>query len=410
MSSPWENLGDFTFSVDSDSVFELRHEGKALDESMRKELLQRLHNGEHIEIEFDAETYVQRDTPNSKFVRFKPSILKKVAASAVGSPFLRDHDTNSLLAKGGKIVASWHEKNSKGEDVFVQTVRLKKRWAVECALDGTLEKFSVGIRATGPIRYRHNNAVLEKPFPRLYPGQELEDGTKVEWVFTSALLAETSGVLFPAVDGTQITGIREALSLALGGSPGKEQSALNNRGIPPHGETQMNGLRKILGLSESAGEQEFTAAVGKLQAELDVEREKAATASLELSKLQVSYEKLSAGQMEQFISAALADGRLQVIHDNEGKREHSKLETILREQGAKFGADVMNESLSSLPKLFAPPMASQSKGTEPTQDPPQVVSDDVSEALSNNPHVSKMAGQLGLSEEDLRIYGGNKIH
>jgi hypothetical protein len=209
----------------------------------------------------------------------------------------------------------------------------------------------------------------------------------------------------PAVVGTQIEGIREALSLALGKPPGGNPSALTDSGDLPHGETQMNGIKKILGLSDSAGEQDITAAVGKLQADLAVEKEKASTAGVELSQLQVKFEVLSAAQVDHEITAALADGRLKTSHDESGKRVPSKLETLLRGQAEQFGADVLRESLSDLPKLYGPPAASQSVGTEPDKDPPQVGGDRITEALTSNPHLRTAMTQLGLSEEDLRTHG-----
>lgn len=407
-TSLWSALSEHNFAGAEvpTSLRTVRVGGAEIAENERKELIERVRAGEHVELEFEATTFIQSESPNRNFVRFRQGLLRKLAKSGTNSVFLRDHNQNNVLSRGGTITKSRAVKDDEGRDVFVQTIRLVKDWAVIGVLDGTIDRFSIGWIPTGPIVYSHNGDEV-KGWPDHWPGDELEDGTVVEWVFTDAELIETSGVNVPAVVGTQIEGIREALSLALGKPPAKQPSALTGSGSLPHGETQMNGIKKILGLSDSAGEQDIAAAVGKLQTALDVETEKATSIGAELSQLKVKFEVLSAAQTEAAIDAALSDGRLKTSHDSDGKRVQSKLETILRSQAEKYGADVLSESLSALPKMFGPPSASQSLGNAPTQDPPGASTDELSDTLNSNPHLKGYMGQLGLSEEDVRKYGQN---
>jgi hypothetical protein len=71
--------------------------------------------GRDVRLVFDAVTYIQRDTPNRRFVRFKAGALVKLAASFAGSaatgdrggvPFLRDHEQDNALARGGTVLES----------------------------------------------------------------------------------------------------------------------------------------------------------------------------------------------------------------------------------------------------------------------------------------------------------------
>lgn len=408
MNSFWSAMGSHTFagSEASPSLTAVRHDGKDITNEQRKELLERSRAGEHLEIEFDAVTYIQRDTPNKNFLRFRDGGLRKMASSGKGSVFLMDHNQGSLMARGGTVKSSKLIKDEDGNPAFLQTILMTKDWAVQGVLDGTIDRFSIGWSPTGPVTYRHNGKELEA-WPKHWPGDKLEDGTVVEWVFSNAELIETSGVNVPAVAGTQIEGIREALSLALGKASNSKQSAKTDSGMVSHGEKQMDGIKSVLGLSSSASEQDIAAAVGQLKASLSVAEAKhkeSAEAYAALSaQVELDRAKYLEETIESEITAALADGRLKLTRDSSGARVPSQVETAIRKMGSTLGLDAFKEQLSALPKMHGAPAFSQSVGTDP--DPTPVNRDKAQEVLAHNPHMATCMNQLGLTEDDLRKYG-----
>jgi hypothetical protein len=225
----------------------------------RKALLERVRAGEAIEIEVEATTYIQRADPNRNAIRFKDtaSALRKIAKSGKNTPVLRDHESGSVMARGGTVLSSVAEKVGE-EWHFKQRLKLVKPWAVEGVLDGTIDRFSIGWYPTGPILYSHNGKEVEG-WPDFWPGDQLEDGTIVEWVYTSADLIEVSGVNVPAVTGTHIEGIRAALAANSTPQPQREK--------PPTEEDKMSKkILSALGLNDTASDDIAVEKVAELQA------------------------------------------------------------------------------------------------------------------------------------------------
>jgi hypothetical protein len=158
------------------------HRGElALEEDDRKSLLRQVRSGEFADsLEIEAITYLQEDKPNRNFLRFKPSILSKVAKSFIGVPFLKDHEHGKLEARGGTIVASKLEKDENGVPRFRQRIQLVKPWAIEGALDGTLDRFSISWHSDKrPVCSIDGDPILSGYYSRMdgecthFPGDEV---------------------------------------------------------------------------------------------------------------------------------------------------------------------------------------------------------------------------------------------
>lgn len=272
-----------------------------------KDLLAQFRAGELGELEFDAITFRQTDEPNRNFVRFKKGALAKLARSFVGAPFMRDH-SRSLADRGGTVIASELTEH-KGAPAFTQTVRLTAPWAVEQALLGNLDRFSIAWSATGDVLC----GLCEEPwrpgfFGMLptcnhFPGDlvgEGDDAEVVEVLYTAAEGTELSGVVVPAVAGTEIEAIRAALSAQRSGRAPQE-----NR-MPTFPK-----LASVLSMADDATEGELVARVKELLAEYSVEK-KAHEA------LRAADAKRTESDVEALIKEAHNDGVWEETRDAKG--------------------------------------------------------------------------------------------
>jgi hypothetical protein len=184
--------------------------------------------GEHVELELDFDAYEQKPgVQNRNFVRFRDGLLVALGRTGVGTPFMRDHDQDNVLARGGAIIASATEKRGEGDYLIRQTARLTAPWAVELALRGLLTSVSIGWNATGEMHC----SICRADFYRCahMPGERYamksdDDGVQrpvrdpngplvAELVYTEAELVETSAVSVPAVPSAQIRRIRSPLEV-----------------------------------------------------------------------------------------------------------------------------------------------------------------------------------------------------
>ena len=172
---------------------ELFMQGQRLTRESRGELKAKLRAGELDELVFDAVVF--RDGPNGNHTRFRAADLDGFAASYVGQPFLRNHDTQDIGARDGTIVDS---RLINGE--FHQTVRLTTERGMRDFLEGVIDRFSIGwyfegveCGICGSDWFGCNH----------WPGQKYE-GQVCELIFVRPRGKETSAVNAPAVQGTRI--------------------------------------------------------------------------------------------------------------------------------------------------------------------------------------------------------------
>jgi hypothetical protein len=257
----------------------------ALTEERRAELLAKAVAREAVEIELDILAYEQKPGQrNLNCFRFRDGGMIALGASGVGTPFLRDHNRWSVDAIGGTIIASKTTKRGDGDYVINQTVRLTEPAAVERALRGNLRAVSIGAMPTGPVLCSHcGTPIFEECWH--YRGDEIEaeDGSTevIEWIYTSAVLVESSEVPIGAVPSAGVQTIRAALAAAGYGT--------GNRGRVPHedeektmkktpalvAKLQLAGLLAACANPAEPTDAEFEAAVEELlgdRAELTITR------------------------------------------------------------------------------------------------------------------------------------------
>ncbi len=155
-------------------------------------------------LEIEATVFVA-SYPNRNFIRFAPDALPGLASSFKGMPFLRDHAQGDLTARAGTITDAWLD----GDAIKVKA-DLVTPWAVKAALDGTLDRFSIGWHSpAGPACSSCAKPMRSRECAH-YPGH---DG--VEAIYgADAVGVEISAVSVPAVMGTGIDSIRMQLSAA----------------------------------------------------------------------------------------------------------------------------------------------------------------------------------------------------
>lgn len=402
-------------AVDMAPILALRHRGDvftlAAKDSKRLELLAQVRSGEGepVELEIDIRAFRQQDgIQNRNFTRFKKSILRKLAKSFTGAPFLRDHNSNLLEARAGTIIKSAPE-SIDGGVAFVMTLRVTAPFAVEALLSGNLDRFSIGWDFPGLDTLECSAckcAIFSDCFH--FPGDKLDDGSRVEFVFTEAEGVEVSAVSVPAVKGTGLQEIRSALSLAAG--PTLEISRDQRR-------IRMKKIAKALGLKDDADESTICAGIGALtaraqsaEAQLSAEQAGHADTRSKLSASEERVSELSAADDARSIDALCAEfaDRFPIARDAAGEALTSPLETQIRALAASDidGARAMLSAMpSQAPQLGdVPASVSHATGVSATPQP-------APGSIGQSENAKKQRKQLGLSEDDFakhNYYNGSE--
>jgi hypothetical protein len=305
---------------------ELR-EARSMSDDDRKDLISKIRGGAHHELEITATTFRQKDGhPNRNFLRFSPSKLAKIASSFVGMPMLRDHNKRESSARLGTITKSELVERY-GWSEFRQTMLVVKPDAVISVLDGTLDRFSIGWHATGPVLCSvHKQDVRKRGSCLCWPGDSIDvDNGKqtVEYEYQSADGIETSSVNVPAVLGTRTEDIRVALSSELGLAHRYETSEKGKQIMEWSKLASLLGLASITAADEdrvlaavqarvNAGDIRATTAEGSL-ASVSRERDDARALAATETK------RADAAQLDALIWRAYHDGRLVSGPDKDGK-------------------------------------------------------------------------------------------
>jgi hypothetical protein len=305
-----------TFTDCAAEIFSLRAAGdeESLTKAQREALLAdvRGNPGSTAKIRIEAVTYLQADgAPNRNHVRFREGAMRAIAKSFRGAPFLRDHNQREMLARGGTVVDSQLVEREDGSKGFVQTIELTKPWAIEAALDGTLDRFSIGWRATGPVTCTICSAEFESGFFGLAPTCDHEPGQTYEVrggaqrlceaEFSAAEGVECSGVSVPAVADTGIESIRVALAA---GDPELLRaftSAIQEK------ESSMKAIATALGLAATVDESTILAEVEKRNALLDAERKARVEAEAHLA---AAREAAAQARRTELAARAIREGKV----------------------------------------------------------------------------------------------------
>lgn len=206
-------------------------DGTQVTAARRMDMLTALKAGEVVHVGVDVIGFRQaknkpiplpgkmRKLANRKFITFADADLPRFAKSFTGKPFLLDH-VRAFSAIGGTILSSEARESAKFID-FAFSAKLVKEWAVEAALDGTLQTFSIGFDPPRPgfrgMREAMSCSLCGCAFFSRdcthSPGEEVKvangrESVIVEAVFSKPQGAELSAVAFPAVTGTHVEGIK----------------------------------------------------------------------------------------------------------------------------------------------------------------------------------------------------------
>lgn len=235
-------------------------------DDQRKELIERSRRGEHIELQLEAVTYRQHDDhPDANYSDFSPAALARMAKTAPGTAFLRDHLLRDTAAVGGFCESCKLETLEDGTREMKETIVLSKPWAVESVLDGTMRRFSIGARPQGGIK----NVICRVCGDSVaacghYPGEVVETRSgpqTVVWRYKDAIMLERSWVLDPAVENTHIIGwvekARQGKTLSMSMDTRDTKSDPVAQAAP---DLERDALK--------AANADLTAAVAKLRADL----------------------------------------------------------------------------------------------------------------------------------------------
>ena len=220
-------------------VAEVLVEGKRLD---RAALAALISEGGRDRIRFEARVF-RNVYPNLNFYRFRDEDMGGFAASFVGQPFLRNHDTHNIESRDGTIHASRFE-----GDAIVQEVDLTTERGMKSFLEGQIDRFSVGWFFEGLTCSVCENDWRNVDMCPHWPGQGYKDDEgneqMCELIFEGPTGKETSAVNVPAVGGT---GLLAALAEARAAGIGKEAYLMD-----PKDELQEEEVEETVAVAATA--------------------------------------------------------------------------------------------------------------------------------------------------------------
>jgi hypothetical protein len=370
---------------------------KAGDDKARHQLISSIRGGQHAELDVVATTFRQKDgVPNKRYLRHKPEALEALASSFEGMPMLLDHNSWEQRARMGTIRTSkLHEHGGTGWSSFKMGLRVVKPEAVISVLDGTLDRFSIGWSATGPVMCTaHKVDVRSSSRCGCWPGDRVEvDGKQhvVEYEFQSAEGTEVSAVNVPAVKGTKIEDVRSALAAELGFAAHVVNPSSARR------EMSFPRLAAILGLSALAAPTDEDGAIRAaeglqrraLAAEQERDTARARITTLE-NELATSKAAGSKAAVDALIDGAYRDGKLRMGRDSEGAAIPSKFEAMYRKLAASEGIDALRSELAGLPQVVPIGKRPLDSAGEPPRDNGGELTDDE----------KSVADQMGMDHKE----------
>lgn len=402
---------------------------KPLSDAERRELIARVRAGEVIELELEAVPFIQRETANRNAVRFKNGMLASFAKSFRGVPFLRNHDQDDQAQRGGTVLSSKLERNDDGSTQFRMRLRLVKPWAVESALDGTLDRFSIGWHRDRTKALECSSCDADWLECAHWPGTLDEKGNVVQLVISAADGTEVSAVNVPAVVGTFVESISQLKAI----DPAQLADILAADAIPgEHDDMKLlAAVIAALSLPTTTTEDEAAAAVQRTADELSSTKDQLTIAQ---SAKKTADEQLASIQAQAKQAATLA--RVQTVETGiqsllaAGKlKPGSPVEGALRRLGGvvpKLGADgkqqladgkpVFEVDMSKSIDVFTAhvdemlvsgasvtPVGAQLPASKP--DPQPGVLSDGKAYLATKPETAKWLAAAGIDAEKFEKHG-----
>jgi hypothetical protein len=320
--------------------------------------------GKYVRLEVDATTYIQTAEPNRNFVRFKDSILSRLAKSFAGVPLLRDHKQNDSHARGGTVIDSKLVDHPGGK-AFQMTFELTEPGIVADALRGLVDRFSIGWNPLAPLTCSVCKLDMfdwwaEEPCLH-YPGDVVEvKGNKVvvEGVYQDAEGLELSSLSVPGVRGTEVQDIRAALA-----------AVRTNPSARPTQEKTMS-IRKQLGLGEDATDEQVAAKLEAIKASSDANAQLAAEARTAQATAEAQLTAVNASRHEAEVDLLIlsATKRVGQVLGADGKPVETELTKSIRGVAKALGIKAAAEIVDRLPQVIptTPPGALSSANTAAT--------------------------------------------
>lgn len=326
----------------------------------REQLIAAAREGKLVSVLMEAVTFIQRVAPNRNFTRFTPGALQRMAPSFAGMPVLRDHMQEDSTSRAGRIVESKLEDAGDGSKQIRMTLELTAPWAVELALRGLIDRFSIGWHPTGPTECSVCGG--EMYWFWCTTGDHLlgdaYDGQVCQLVYTSAEGVEVSAVSVPAVTGTGVDDIRAQLAAARAAGPavlGRKGNRMKTLSIAT--------IAAVIGLGADVDEPAILAGVEKLKTDRDGALAALAETKETLSGVRAELDELKSTGKTQRMDAALASGL------DQGKYlPGGKVEAHLKKLAAKGDEEGVIAYLGDIDPGTAAPIgvARQSAGKDPT--------------------------------------------
>jgi hypothetical protein len=411
-------IGSFLGDIQVDGLkglTTLRSDPGDLDaKAKRYELIESVRGGKHIELAVTAVTFrQQKGKQNRRYLRLGGDLSAQVATFAK-QPFLLDHNTMEQSSRKGTILTSKLVSETSSRDAFEMTFNAVKPDAVVSVLDGTLDRFSIGWFPLGPVLCTvHGADIRLSDSCSCWPGDVvLVDGKAkiAEYEFTVWSGKELSGVNIPAVQHTNIEGVRAALAAELNISP----TRTHNRN--KENRMRLHRLAAALGVTalEDTDETSAVLAVEALQRRATTAEAKLATTQTQLSNAEAALGTATAAAKKVQIDTILARdgygaGKLRHAKDADGQQLASPREARLRRIAAEpNGIEALKLELAEMEAVVPVGQRPQSEaaGSPPKTDHTVLTDEPIA---SDNPYIANVAQQLGLKPEDMVAFANGHV-
>lgn len=375
-----------------------------LDAAGRADLIQRIGAGEYHEIELEAVTFLQvKGKRNRRGIRVAPGALSGWAKSYKGQPMLRDHGQWSTDDRGGTVLACELVRTDDGATVSLRMrMVLKTSWATIAALQGLMDRWSVGLYCEGEVRCTAHKGDVRKC--GCWPGDMIGDEI-VEWEYQAPVFGvECSWVNVPAVTGTHTETIK-ALAAAEGLDLDALAGILGHSHITPRKVHAMDEeIIKELGLTAGANAADVVKTIRAIKLEATTSREALTLATERATGFErraTAAEELLGTERKASAAKEVDDAILSLV--TTGKiAPKSKSEEALRAQGSRdlalFRASVAE--YSALPPVTPAGKAPQSKDGKPA-----AAAMSVDEVLAADPELAASLSKAGITPAQFAKHG-----
>lgn len=379
----------------------------------RHELITAVRAGKHAELAVTARTFKQqKGKMNRRYLRLAGDLAEQVQTFA-GQPFLLDHNTYEQVSRKGTILTSKLVEETLSRIAFEQSFNVVKPDAVISVLDGTLDRFSIGWFALGPVLCSlHGCDVRSLDWCGCWPGMSVKADGKMqiaEYVFTAWAGKETSGVNIPAVVGTSIDDIRAALAAEL------DFPTTRIRPTPKENEMRYPRLAAMLALAaqDELDEGQAVNAVEALQRRANAAEQERETLRSQLATRTTERDQAAAAltvataaagkiRIDAMLEQAYRDGKLgyRRVADSEEALPDKREARLRRIAGEKDGLAALEAELEEME--VSVPVGKRLQAESVKEPERREIGFGGGELdFADNPYIDSVARQLNLKPEDI---------